>query len=259
MKIESYQIDATRTREFLQFLRAHYSVDEGWLPPPADAFMAQFAPGFEFYRHPGNRFAHFVARVGDAVIGHLSATVHSGMRDDDGTPVGALGFYECVDDPSASGRLFDAGVEWLQAKGEVRRIWAPMNFDLWHGHRCMTRGFEYAPYYGEPRNKPYYPAQFEGYGFAVRKRWSSVEVVGTSALETVIAGAEARYRDLYDRGFRFVRLDPASAANLRNLHAIEQSAFSWQPGIHAAFLHGVSKVVRLLCPGGRPALRGLGI
>jgi hypothetical protein len=53
--------------------------------------------------------------------------------------------------------LLEHAIEWLREKHDLQRIWAPVNFDIWHGYRLMTRGFEEKTFYGEPYNKIYYP------------------------------------------------------------------------------------------------------
>jgi hypothetical protein len=42
----------------------------------------------------------------------------------------------------------DAARDWLRDQHGLRRIWGPMNFDIWHSYRFMTRGFDQALQHG---------------------------------------------------------------------------------------------------------------
>jgi hypothetical protein len=83
--------------------------------------------------------------------------VNAAIRDEDGTAVGLIGFFECVEDPVVATVLLDAARDWLREEHGLQRIWGPMNFDIWHSYRFMTRGFDQVPFYGEPDNKACYP------------------------------------------------------------------------------------------------------
>jgi GNAT superfamily N-acetyltransferase len=194
-------------REFIEFGRMLYVDDARWIPPFRRTLARQLSPDYPFYNRPGNDHCHFLAYEGTQVLGRVSAMVNAAIRDEDGTATGLIGFFECVEDPVVATVLLDAARDWLRDQHGLRRIWGPMNFDIWHSYRFMTQGFDQAPFYGEPDNKTYYPAYFEHYGFARRRTWHSFEVVGRDALEAMIAASKPQHDDLVSRGYRFVSAD----------------------------------------------------
>ena len=99
-------------------------------------------------------------------IGRIAAYVSSkykNMADD--IPVGACGFFDCINDQHAANLLFDTAKSWLQSKG-MQAMDGPVNFgerDKWWG--LMWEGFGTQPMYGISFNPPYYEQLFENYGF----------------------------------------------------------------------------------------------
>ena len=148
----------------------------------------------------------------------------SAMRDRDGEPVGCVGGLEGTD-PTAAGDVLAQAVAWLQGQGR-RRVWAPMNGDIWHGYRATTRGFALDPYLGEPRTPPAHAEWLEAAGFAVRQRWHSFELEGRAPLEELEAiHADAR-RALEALGFRVAPLDGLPFDSLvTRLHALLDRSF----------------------------------
>ncbi len=93
---------------------------------------------------------HFAVFAADRMLGHVTAFVNRDLQDRDGTPVGALGDFECVDDASVASEFLGAAIHWLRTTGGRNRIWGPINFDIWNGYRFMTEGFDTCRFHGEP-------------------------------------------------------------------------------------------------------------
>jgi hypothetical protein len=217
MAIQSFEYDAKLSAAFATFREELYRADLNWIPSSRRGLLAQFAPVFSFNRRSGNRHLHFMTTANGKVAGHVSAFVNRDLKDRDGTPVGALGFFECVDDYSVAADLLDHATAWLRKEHDLARIWAPVNFDIWHGYRFMTRGFEEKTFYGEPYNHAYYPGFFSRFGFSVKKTWDSLERWGPATLEKMIARYEPRYRKLLDEGYRFKSVDLSQVNDRREL------------------------------------------
>jgi hypothetical protein len=147
--------------------------------------------------------------------------VNSALKDRDGTPVGTVGLFESIEDYGVTQDLLDAATTWLRKEGAMDRIWGPMNFDIWHGYRFMTAGFDERPFYGEPYNKPYYPEHFRRYGFVDRQHWHTIEVADRRPLEGLISLGLQRYRELAKAGYRFESLNMANfSGELLKLYSV---------------------------------------
>jgi hypothetical protein len=218
MAIQSYEFDAELSAAFAGFRDDLYRNDFNWIPPSRPVLLAQFAPAFPFFQRGGNHHIHFMATANGKIVGHISAFVNRDLKDRDYTPVGALGFFECVNDYATAADLLEHGVEWLRKRHDLHRIWAPVNFDIWHGYRFMTRGFEEKTFYGEPYNKTYYPGFFSRFGFSVKKTWDSLERWSRATLESLIAIFEPRYQNLLDEGYQFKSIDVHQPGDLRQLY-----------------------------------------
>ena len=220
MAIQTFEFDAGLSVAFAAFRDDLYSGDRNWISVSRPELLAQFAPEFGFYRRSGNRHRHFIATANGQTVGHVSAFANRDLKDRDRTPVGALGFFECIDDFAVAGDLLEHAIEWLQKENDLQRIWAPVNFDIWHGYRLMTRGFEDKTFYGEPYNKAYYPGFFTRFGFSVKKTWDSLEREGRTTLEDMIVRFEPRYRRLLDERYRFQSIDVNRTDALRQLYGV---------------------------------------
>ena len=226
MAIQSFEFDAERSAAFAAFRDELYRDDRNWVVSPRPAFLNQFAPEFWFYRRPGNRHRHFVATANGKIAGHVAALVNADLRDTDGTSVGSLGFFECVDDYAAAAELLGHATDWLAREHHLQRIWAPVNFDIWHGYRLMIRGFAAQTFFGEPYNKSYYPEFFSRFGFSVKKTWDTLERQGHATLEKMVARFEPRYRRLIDEKYRFISIDVSAISDLRQLHSVLVRSYS---------------------------------
>jgi GNAT superfamily N-acetyltransferase len=224
--LHTYEFDADRTERFLRFCRELHAHDPGWIPPFDETIRRQHGPAFPFYALPGARHRHFVVETGAGMRGHVLATIHPEMRDRDGTPVGALGFLECADDWPAADELLAAAAGWVRAHGACRRLWAPLNFEIWEAHRCMIRGFDESPFYGEPRNPPRYLEFLERFGFVRRRAWCSLVLGARGAAAAVVAPHENAWRMALAAGHRFTELTRESPpTDVLDLHGAVMRAF----------------------------------
>jgi hypothetical protein len=204
MQLISFRFDGALIDEFVAFGYALYRDDARWIPPFRRTIARQLSADYPFYRGPGNDHRHFLLRRGSDVVGRATAMVNSQLQDTDGTPVGSIGFYECIDDPAVAKVLLDAACEWLRVEHGLRRIWGPLNFDIWHNYRFMTRGFDEDPFVGEPANKPWYPEQFERSGFVTRQTWNTRELRGRGELGSLVESGRHAHALAHGRGYRFL-------------------------------------------------------
>lgn len=225
MPIREFTFDSNLGKQFINFGYELYKDDAAWIPPMKDTLRRQLSPEFSFHRKPGNSHRHFLMTNGEKVIGRVSAFVNRDLKDHDGIPVGSVGFFDCIEDYSVAQELLDVATNWLRVQG-ISRVWGPMNFDIWHAYRFMTKGFEEKLFYGEPYNKRYYPEFFERYGFTPKQRWDSAEMTGNEKIQKAAERGIERYRQLIADGFRFEEFDLKNFnAEVEKLHAALCSSF----------------------------------
>lgn len=228
MELKDFTFDDELTEPFLALGSDLYRDDPAWIPPLREDLRAQLAPSFPFYARPGNDHRRFLALANGRPVARALASLNRDLRDRDGTPVGAIGFFEAAEDSSAAAEaVLEAAARWLRERHGIRRIWGPLNFDIWHGYRLMTRGFELARFYGEPYNKPFYPALFERFGFRPRQRWNTLELRGVEPLDALLVRGEQEHRKILDSGYRLEAFDIGRFdESLAKLHSVLTRSFS---------------------------------
>ncbi len=192
---------------------------------------------------------HFLALVGKSVVGRVSAFLNRELLDGEGRPIGSLGLFESVEEYGVADALLSAGMEWLLKQGDVGRIWGPLNRDIWHGYRFMTRGFDARPFYGEPRNKPYYGPFFERFGFRPLQRWNSFEFDDHETVEELYRRGSDADRGLTEGGYSFGYFRKERfREELRELHSLMNAAFRRFLGFTLLSLHHFYKLYGSLDP-----------
>jgi hypothetical protein len=230
MAITSFAFDPRLAEAFIRFGYDLYRGDGRWIPPFRGELERQLSPSFPFYLRPGNAGRHFLATAGGRAVGRISAMVNGDMRDGAGPAPGLIGFFECVEDAGIARDVISAACAWLREEHGVMSILGPMNFDIWHGYRFMTRGFDKDLFLGEPYNKPYYPGFFESAGFALKRRWHSVEFRGRALIESLIVRGAESYAKLRKRGYRFESFDVRRfEPEMLRLHALIMRSFGGFP------------------------------
>lgn len=230
MGLKEFTFDPSQTNAFVALGEELCRGDATRVPPLTAEVRRQLDPSFPFYGQAGHDHRRFLACANGRPVARVLASIHPGLRDDDGTPVGAVGFFESTPDDHAAGEVLGAAVAWLEGRG-LRRIWGPLQFDIWHGYRFRTRGFDEERLFGEPDNPPYYPEQLARFGFGERRHWNSFSLGGPEGLEELATTGGEDGRRLRARGYRFEpfdtdRFDHSVAA----LHRVLGDSFSRFPG-----------------------------
>jgi hypothetical protein len=231
MGVRAFTFEREPTARFIDLGYDLYRDEPGFVPPLRSEIEAQLSPRFPFYNRAHNDHRRFLAQAGGRVVARAMATVDGARRDERGALVGAVGFFESVDDYGGASDVLGAAVEWLRTAHGIRRIRGPLNFDIWHGYRLMTRGFERERFWGEPFNPRCYPAFFERFGFTPCRTWNSFELPGSLPETGLGPAGERSWRDLAASGYRFEAFgDRPFEAAAALLHEVLTQSFAAFPG-----------------------------
>jgi len=101
------------------------------------------------------------------VVGRIAAFHWKKYIKQQKEDVGGIGFFECVNNPTAANQLLDKACTWLKSKGMIGAD-GPINFgekDAFWG--LLVENFTDMNSYRMNYNPPYYQNFFEDYGFQV--------------------------------------------------------------------------------------------
>jgi hypothetical protein len=216
------RVGENRLKAFIELPFSLYSPGEAWFPRPAADISSWFSG-----RHPCSSsldFVPFMAFRDGRPVGRCAAFLNR-MTEIEGRPLGCIGLYECEESGEASAALFEIALASLKSSG-CRVAWGPMDGSIWTPYRLMTSGFDGPSFYGEPRNKSWYPTQFAAAGFEPLKTWSSF-FLGRFGVERILSRVEAHRRKAVETGYTLRHPDLRRLDDeLRSIHSMIQDAFS---------------------------------
>jgi GNAT superfamily N-acetyltransferase len=140
-----------------------YRGDPNWVPPirVVQKELLNFKP-HPFYDDA--TITHFLALKDGQPAGRIAAFVNHAHNRWYHEQRGFFGFFESVDDPEVSGRLFDAARAWFTEQG-ITAIRGPMNPSPNYELGLLIEGFDDPPWFMMTYNKPYYARLIDAYGF----------------------------------------------------------------------------------------------
>ena len=158
-------IDTNNRRAVQRFLDLPFQIyrdNPHWVPPLAsDAKRMLKRDKHPFYRHSAAEF--FIAQEADRVVGRLAVLDHRPYNDWNHTQTAFFYLFEAENDPAIARGLFDAAMQWAQARG-LTRLYGPKGFSALDGMGLLVKGFQFPPALGIPYNLDYYPALLEAVG-----------------------------------------------------------------------------------------------
>ncbi|HNW76251.1 MAG TPA: hypothetical protein PKJ28_05140 [Bacteroidales bacterium] len=141
-----------------------YKHDENWVCPLDAEIEGIFNPAENKLFRDGEAIRWVLQDDTGKGIGRIAAFYNKEKSAKYEQPTGGVGFFECIHDREAAFMLFDAGRDWLKARG-LEAMDGPITFGenltYWG---LLIEGFS-MPAYGMPYNFPYYRDLFEAYGF----------------------------------------------------------------------------------------------
>ncbi|QQS27927.1 MAG: hypothetical protein IPM47_13715 [Sphingobacteriales bacterium] len=143
-----------------------YRLDPNWVKPLQIDIENVFKPTVNKYLSGAEVRRWLVFNNRHEVVGRIAAFTGHKQHDRFGEPLGAIGFFECINDIEPASLLFKTAQYWLQEKG-MTGMDGPVNFgerDRWWG--LLIDGYS-PPAYCMNYNPPYYRQLFETYGFKI--------------------------------------------------------------------------------------------
>ncbi|WP_286756423.1 hypothetical protein [Roseivirga sp. UBA838] len=149
---------------FLDVARELYKNDPEWVCPLDTDIEAVFNPEKNTYYQHGEATRWILKNSSGKLIGRVAAFINEKKANYNNKRIGGIGFFESINDETASKMLLDAAIGWLKER-KVTTVDGPINFgenDQYWG--LLVEGFT-QPSYGMAYNHPYYKQLLESYGF----------------------------------------------------------------------------------------------
>jgi GNAT superfamily N-acetyltransferase len=140
-------------KRFIHFPYSLYKNDPVWVPPLLDEQFSQF----DAKRNPTLdhcEYALFMLEDEGKIIGRIAAFIDNLALETWKEPIGLFGYYECINDKTASAMLLSCASDWLINKG-MKIIRGPWSF-VSQEWGLVIEGFTPSPVVMAPYNPPYY-------------------------------------------------------------------------------------------------------
>jgi len=152
---------------FYDLPKSIYQGDSNWIPHLKQDVEYVFNEKKNKYYTHGSCKRWILEDKQKQVIGRIAAFINEKKAYSFNQPTGGIGFFECINDKSASSLLFDTVKEWLTEKG-MEAADGPINFGENNKYwGLIIENFSFPTYQGQNYNPPYYVDLFESYGFKI--------------------------------------------------------------------------------------------
>jgi len=154
-------------RIFIKLPWKIYRDDPLWIPPLVGQMKETFDPRKNpFYDHADVQL--FLALRGDLPVGRIAAVVNHSHNEFHDERTGFFGFFECINEGPAAGKLLEAARDWLGQRG-MTTLRGPASFSSNDEWGLLVQGFDMSPVLMMPYNPPYYPELLERCGLTKTK------------------------------------------------------------------------------------------
>lgn len=204
--------------------------DPNWIRPLTRDVEAIFNPQLNHQFRNGEAIRWLMKDDEGTTVGRVAAFYNRKIANADQSPVGGMGFFECINDQKAAFILFDACRDWLEEKG-MKVMEGPVNFgerDRWWG--LLVDGY-LPPNYCVPYNPPYYRELFENYGFRnYFEQYTYYTPVNSDGLSDVIRVKAERIFSNPDYTFRYMKRSEMRDIT-RNFMIVYNKGWARFPGV----------------------------
>ena len=207
MSAETQIVPLTRSpRDVHRFLMVSYPIyrdDPHWVAPLLVDVKKVFSDVNPFFGHA--EMSLWVATRDGRDLGRIAGIIDQNYIRVQKQSAAFFGFFECVDEPEASRRLFEAVYAWARSKG-MRSIVGPMNPTTNDECGLLVEGFDSSPAFMMTYNPRYYVGLIEAEGFRKAKDLLALHMpMSSSPMDRLNRIAEKTRRRHPELVFRPVR------------------------------------------------------
>jgi hypothetical protein len=156
-------------RDVMRFLKVSYRIyrdDPNWVAPLLMDLKKVFTDANPMFEHAVMQL--WVATRGGQDVGRIAGIIDRNYNHANKEPAAFFGFYESVDDPVVSHRLFETVSGWTRQAG-LPHLLGPMNPTSNDECGLLVDGFDSPPVIMMTYNPRYYAKQVEAAGFRKAK------------------------------------------------------------------------------------------
>ena len=157
------------SKDILRFLKVSYGIYDGdphWVAPLLMDLKKVFLDENPLFKHA--RMELWVARKGGRDVGRIAGIVDDSYNSAGKSPTGFFGFFESIEDPAVSGKLFTTVFDWARAQ-KLSLVQGPMNPTTNDECGLLLEGFDSPPVFMMTYNPRYYLSLVETAGFRKAK------------------------------------------------------------------------------------------
>ncbi len=147
-------------KKFINFPFNLYKHDKVWVPPLISELFNQF----DVKKNPTLdhcEYDLFILLENGEVVGRIAAFIDRMALETWKEPIGLFGYYECINDDTASAILLEAAADWLRNKG-MKIMRGPWSF-VSQEWGLVVEGFTPSPVIMAPYNPAYYIDQLTSF------------------------------------------------------------------------------------------------
>ena len=156
-------------RNILRFLKVSYPIydkDPHWVAPLLMDLKKVFTAENPLFQHA--RMELWIARKGGKDVGRIAGIVDDSYNRLAKQPAAFFGFFETIEDPAVSQRLFETVAKWAKQQN-LKCLQGPMNPTTNDECGLLLEGFDSPPVFMMTYNPRYYLGLVEAAGFRKAK------------------------------------------------------------------------------------------
>jgi GNAT superfamily N-acetyltransferase len=157
------------SRDVMRFLKVSYGIyrdDPHWVAPLLMDLKKVFTDANPLFEHAVMQL--WVATRNGQDVGRIAGIIDHNHNRAPNEPAAFFGFFESVNDPEVSRRLFDTVIAWTR-QGGLKRMLGPMNPTTNDECGLLIEGFDSSPVFMMTYNPRYYVDLVNAEGFRKAK------------------------------------------------------------------------------------------